>query len=57
MAYVLVKALQRVCTENTAQGGVSRQIQNEVQLSAVFVLRNAPDCCIFVCMSVSGAGM
>ena len=47
MQYILLKALPRVCMENTARGGVSREIQHEAKPSAVFISRHVPECCIF----------
>ena len=50
MLYVLVKAPPRVCTENIALGGVSKQIQHEDSSL------DTPPCAVFsVQMSVSGA--
>ena len=54
--YVLVKALPRVCTENTVRGGrVERQIQHEAKPSAVFVSRHPPSAVFFVHTSLGGA--
>ena len=54
--HVLVKALPRVCTENTARGGhVKRQIQHEAKPSAVFVSRHPPSAVFFVHTSLGSA--
>ena len=45
--YMCVKALPRVCTGNTARGGVSRGKYSTRRSRVLYLPRDTPECCIF----------